>query len=63
MFTLNNNNVFVLKIRTNQYKETEIKLHNFDFPILFSHPGEKKIETTIENCPKSTIANYKRLQI
>jgi hypothetical protein len=22
-------------------------------------PGEKKIETTIENCPKSTIANYK----
>ncbi len=25
--------------------------------------GEKKIETTIENCPKSTIANYKRLQI
>ncbi len=26
-------------------------------------PGEKKIEKTIENCPKSTIANYKRLQI
>jgi hypothetical protein len=26
----------------------------------FEHtPGEKKIETTIENCPKSTIANYK----
>ncbi len=29
----------------------------------FTFPGEKKIETTIENCPKSTIANYKRLQI
>ncbi len=32
----------------------------FKFPCEFSiFPGEKKNETTIENCPKSTIANYK----
>jgi hypothetical protein len=42
-----------------------VKLMNIVTVILLlqTNPGEKKIKTTIENCPKSTIANYKRLQI